>query len=100
MSNAEIVPVAPFLPALLVEEIDSAAVYARASRAVDSAGLCVGLAVVGGHPLRAGCLTEAARQGASIFKMREVSRHKSLEVLSDYVRNNELFRDHAGEKFL
>jgi len=55
---------------------------------------------VSGHSLRAGFLTEAARQGATVFKMKEVSRHKSLEVLSDYVRNHELFRDHAGERFL
>ncbi|MGI4880874.1 MAG: hypothetical protein ACRYG4_25700 [Janthinobacterium lividum] len=53
-----------------------------------------------GHSLRSGFLTEAARQGASVFKMREVSRHKSMEVLSDYVRNHELFRDHAGAGFL
>ncbi|WP_069337675.1 site-specific integrase [Sphingobium yanoikuyae] len=53
-----------------------------------------------GHSLRSGFLTEAARQGASIFKMRDVSRHKSVQVLSDYVRDAELFRDHAGEKFL
>ena len=55
---------------------------------------------VSGHSLRAGFLTEAARRGANIFKMREQSRHKSLEVLSDYVRNHELFADHAGERFL
>nr|WP_277923359.1 site-specific integrase [Sphingomonas sp. CARO-RG-8B-R24-01] len=55
---------------------------------------------VAGHSLRAGFLTEAARRGANIFKMREQSRHKSLEVLSDYVRNHELFADHAGERFL
>ncbi|MBT2246270.1 tyrosine-type recombinase/integrase [Sphingobium sp. BHU LFT2] len=53
-----------------------------------------------GHSLRSGFLTEAARQGASIFKMRDVSRHKSVQVLSDYVRDFEMFRDHAGEKFL
>ncbi|EZP74220.1 Integrase family protein [Sphingomonas paucimobilis] len=53
-----------------------------------------------GHSLRSGFLTEAARQGASIFKMRDVSRHKSVQVLSDYVRDAELFRDHAGERFL
>lgn len=53
-----------------------------------------------GHSLRAGFLTEAARRGANIFKMREQSRHKSLEVLSDYIRNQELFADHAGERFL
>lgn len=52
------------------------------------------------HSLRAGFLTEAARQGASIFKMREVSRHKSVQVLAEYVREADLFRDHAGERFL
>lgn len=53
-----------------------------------------------GHSLRAGFLTEAAARGANIFKMREQSRHKSLDVLSDYIRNEELFTDHAGERFL
>ncbi len=53
-----------------------------------------------GHSLRSGFLTAAARAGASIFKMREVSRHKSMQVLADYVRDAELFRNHAGEGFL
>lgn len=53
-----------------------------------------------GHSLRSGFLTEAARQRASIFKMRDQSRHKSLDVLADYVRDQELFDDHAGERFL
>lgn len=53
-----------------------------------------------GHSLRSGFLTAAARSGASIFKMREVSRHKSMQVLADYVRDAELFRDHAGKGFL
>lgn len=58
-------------------------------------------ALFAGHSLRSGFLTEAARQpNANIFKMREVSRHKSLEILSSYVRNYEKFRDHAGEGFL
>ncbi len=57
-------------------------------------------AVFGGHSLRSGFLTAAARSGASIFKMREVSRHKSMQVLADYVRDAELFRDHAGDGFL
>ena len=30
----------------------------------------------GAHSLRAGFLTSAARRGASVFKMRDVSRHK------------------------
>ncbi len=53
-----------------------------------------------GHSLRAGFLTEAAKHGASVFKMRDVSRHKSLDVLAGYVRDAELFDDHAGEGFL
>ncbi len=53
-----------------------------------------------GHSLRAGFLTSAARSGASVFKMREVSRHKSMQVLADYVRDAELFQNHAGEDFL
>jgi hypothetical protein len=50
--------------------------------------------------LRAGFLTSAARRGASVFKMRDVSRHKSMEVLQGYVRDAEMFRDHAGAGLL
>lgn len=53
-----------------------------------------------GHSLRAGFLTEAAATGATIFKMQEVSRHKTVQILVDYVRSAERFRDHAGERFL
>ncbi|CCW15907.1 phage integrase [Sphingobium indicum BiD32] len=55
---------------------------------------------VGGHSLRAGFLTEAARSGASLPKMQEVSRQKKVEVLLGYVRSAELFDDHAGSEFL
>lgn len=53
-----------------------------------------------GHSLRAGFLTSAAQKGASMFKMMEVSRHKSTETLKKYVRNSELFLNHAGAAFL
>jgi hypothetical protein len=33
---------------------------------------------------------------ASIFKMMDVSSHKSMDTLRGYVRDAELFRDHAG----
>ena len=52
------------------------------------------------HSLRAGFLTEAGRQGANVFKMCDHSRHKSLEMVGEYVRNHERFRDHAGDTFL
>ena len=55
---------------------------------------------LGGHSLRAGFLTEAARSGASLPKMQEVSRQKKLKVLLGYIRSAELFEDHAGDGFL
>jgi integrase len=48
------------------------------------------------HSLRSGFLTSAAANGASIFKMMDVSRHKSIDTLRSYVRDAELFKDHAG----
>jgi hypothetical protein len=44
---------------------------------------CVGLDAAGffGHLLRSGFLTSAAARGASVFKMMDVSRHKSMDTL-------------------
>ena len=56
--------------------------------------------VYAGHSLRAGFLTSGAEAGASIFKLMEVSRHKSVDTLRGYVRRAELFKDHAGSGFL
>jgi site-specific recombinase XerD len=53
-----------------------------------------------GHSLRSGFLTSAARNRASIFKMADQSRHRSLDVLRGYVRNEERFEDHAAEGLL
>lgn len=53
-----------------------------------------------GHSLRSGFLTSAAAHGASIFKMMDVSRHKSIDTLRGYVRDAEIFRNHAGSGLL
>lgn len=53
-----------------------------------------------GHSLRRGFLTSAARNRASIFKMADQSRHKSLDVLRQYVKEEELFEDNAGNGLL
>lgn len=53
-----------------------------------------------GHSLRSGFLTSAAGKGASIFKMMDVSRHKSVDTPRGYVRDAELFKDHAGTGLL
>ena len=50
--------------------------------------------------VRAGMITSAAEHGASVFKIQEVSRHKSVNVLSGYVRRANLFDEHAGAPFL
>ncbi len=52
------------------------------------------------HSLRSGFLTSAASRGASIFKMMDISRHKSVDTLRGYVRDADLFRDHAGRGLL
>jgi len=53
-----------------------------------------------GHSLRAGFLTSAAENGASIFAMMDVSRHRSVETVRGYVRRAEEFNGHAGEGLL
>ena len=44
-----------------------------------------------GHSLRSGFLTSAARRGASLFKMMDVSRHRSVDTLRGYVRDARAF---------
>jgi hypothetical protein len=53
-----------------------------------------------GLPCDPGFLTNAARRGPSVFKMRDVSRQKSMDVPETYVRDADLFRDHAGAGLL
>jgi site-specific recombinase XerD len=53
-----------------------------------------------GHSMRAGFLTSASEHGASTFKMQEVSRHRSVDVLAGYVRRTDSFKGHAGSGFL
>jgi site-specific recombinase XerD len=53
-----------------------------------------------GHSLRAGFATSAAETGASVLKIMETTRHKSVDVLAAYVRRVDLFKDHAGAGFL
>ena len=72
------------------------------ARILQARALAAGLdpARYAGHSLRAGFVTSAARAGADVWKIQQVSRHKSMQVLSGYVRDARLFDDHAGEPFL
>ena len=53
-----------------------------------------------GHSLRSGFLTSAARNQASIFKMADQSRHRSLDVLRQYVNDEDRFKNNAGDDLL
>jgi integrase len=72
------------------------------ARIVKGYAVRVGLDPAGysGHSLRSGFLTSAAETGASIWKLSEVSRHKSLDTLRGYVRRVDLFKEYAGAAFL
>jgi hypothetical protein len=80
------------------ERLSGKAICDLVKRAAGRMGLDA--AADGAHSLRAGFLTSAARRGASVFKMRDVSRHKSMDVLGGYVRDANLFEDHAGSGLL
>jgi site-specific recombinase XerD len=54
----------------------------------------------GAHSLRCGFLTSAATKGASLLKMADQSRHKSLDSLRGYIREAEIFKRHAGADLL
>ena len=81
---------------------DGGALYISIARLIQRYAQKVGLdpAAVAAHSLRSGFLTEAAKAGASLPKMQEVSRQKKVEVLLGYVRDAALFENHAGERFL
>jgi hypothetical protein len=66
---------------------------ARRTLGLDPAGFA-------GHSLRSGFLTSAAARGASVFKMADQSRHKSMDTLRGYVRDAKIFKDHAGSGLL
>jgi hypothetical protein len=50
----------------------------------------------GSHSMRSGGTSIAAKNGASLWKTKEISRHKSTDVLAGYIREAELFQQHAS----
>ena len=50
--------------------------------------------------MRTGFVTSAAQTAASTFKVQEISRHRSLQVLAGSVRDAQVYyRDLAGSGF-
>ena len=68
------------------------------ARAVKRVGTAVGLDAckLGGHSLRAGFATEAARAGASERSIARQTGHRSMAVLRGYIRDGTLFSDNAA----
>lgn len=55
---------------------------------------------VAGHSLRAGFVTCAAVHHARMDKIMEVTRHRNPSTVLQYIRDANVFSNHAGEKFL
>jgi len=53
-----------------------------------------------GHSLRSGFVTSAARNKADLFKISDQSRHKSIDMLRQYVIDQNRYENHAGDSFL
>ena len=63
-------------------------------RAASRAGLKV--EELGGHSLRAGCVTQAAMNGVREFVIMKQTGHKTVTTLRRYIRSGELFRENAA----
>ena len=53
-----------------------------------------------GHSLRSGFVTSAAVHNARLDKIMEITRHTDPTTVMKYIRDVDLFQDHAGERFL
>lgn len=78
---------------------------ARRGRQKDSIGkllkraaMRAGLKVdeLGGHSLRAGCVTQAAMNGVREFVIMRQTGHKTIATLRRYIRSGEIFRENAA----
>ena len=55
---------------------------------------------IAGHSLRAGFVTSAAVHHARLDKIMEVTRHTNPATVLRYMRDADVFSDHAGQDFL
>lgn len=83
---------------VLADALTSQSVALIVKRYADAAGLDV--AKLSGHSLRAGFITSAADNRASISRIMEVSRHRDPRSVETYVRRADRYSDHAGDGFL
>ena len=72
------------------------AVGAIVQRALQRAGFEAGK--YGGHSLRAGFATQAAKNGATAFDIMRQTGHRSVQTVSRYVREAQIFKDAPAGK--
>jgi len=53
-----------------------------------------------GHSLRSGFCTSAAMSGADLFRIMDITGHRSLKTLQGYVRRGNEFNNHPGRGLL
>jgi integrase len=63
-------------------------------RAAIRAGLKV--EELGGHSLRAGCVTQAVMYGVREFAIMHQTGHKTITTVRRYIRSGEIFRENAA----
>lgn len=80
------------------ETLSAQSVALIVKKYAEAAGLDVG--ALSGHSLRAGFVTSAAENRASISRIMEVTRHRDPRTVETYVRRADRFKDHAGDGFL
>jgi len=51
---------------------------------------------LGGHSLRAGCVTQAAMNGVREFVIQRQTGHKTVSMVRRYIRSVEIFRENAA----
>ncbi len=83
---------------ILNERISGEAVSNVIKTRLDDAGYDP--AAFSGHSLRSGFATAAAMAGASTYKIRQTTGHRSEASLARYVRNVDLFDDAAAARVL
>ena len=77
-------------------KLHSDSVGAILKRAVARAGFDA--SQFGGHSLRAGFATQAARNGATAFDIMRQTGHRSIATVARYVRDAQIFRDAPAGK--
>lgn len=84
----------PLFCAIVGGHVQAAGLSGRAvARVVQASARRAGLDAtrLGGHSLRAGCATEAARNGAADTAIMRRTGHRSVEMVQRYIRHGSLF---------